>query len=265
MYTDTHTHTNFSSDGRMAPEEAVLAAIEKNLSGIAFTDHFDYDYPGNNNEFRYSFEEYFNKIVPLKEKYAGKFNVYTAVEVGFQPHVYNEVYEIINKYEFDYIIGSTHAINHVDPYSGTFFNGRTKEETYLEYIKEVYKNVMMYDNYDTMGHFDYHIRYATMFEDRTFYYDDYSDYMDEIFKHIISKNIALEVNTSTYQKVPVDKKNLIRYKELGGEMVTIGSDAHCTSDIARIFDETLPIIKECGFDYVVHFEKRKPVFDKIIL
>ncbi|MBQ8164801.1 MAG: histidinol-phosphatase HisJ family protein [Clostridia bacterium] len=265
MYTDTHTHTTFSSDGKMSPEEAVIAAKEKNLSGIAFTDHFDYDYPGNNHEFRYSFDEYFDKIVPIKEKYAGDFSVYTAVEVGFQKHVYNEINSIINKYDFDFIIGSTHVINRVDPYSGEFYKGRSKEETYLEYIKAVYENVMLFDNYDAMGHFDYHIRYATMFKNRTFYYKDFSDYMDEIFKHLISKNIALEINTSTYQKVPLDTQNLIRYKELGGEMVTLGSDAHRVEDIARIFKEILPIIKDCGFDYIVHFEQRKPVFDKIIL
>ena len=67
MYTDTHAHTTFSTDGRMTPEEAVIVAKEKKLSGIAFTDHFDLDYPGNNNEFLYDFDDYFDRILPLKE------------------------------------------------------------------------------------------------------------------------------------------------------------------------------------------------------
>ena len=265
MYTDTHTHTTFSTDSVMKIHEAVESAIQKNLSGIAFTDHYDYAYTASADEFHYDIDEYFNVVNSAKEKYNGKLSVYTAIEVGFQPHIVSEVNQIINKYDFDFIIGSTHLIHGIDPYDGKYFQGREKKECYLEYIQEVYKNLILYDNFDAIGHFDYHVRYVNMFKDRTFCYNDFSDIMDMIFMNLIERGKALEINTSTYQKVPLDTAHLKRYKELGGELVTIGSDAHKKEDIARIFDEYIPIIKECGFDYLVHYKERKPVFTKIKL
>lgn len=76
--------------------------------------------------------------------------------------------------------------------------------------------------------------------------------------------IGFEVNTSTYKITPLDTVILKRYKELGGEIVTIGSDAHYSQNVGQLFSEYLAVIKSCGFPYVAHFVERKPVFDKII-
>ena len=83
--------------------------------------------------------------------------------------------------------------------------------------------------------------------------------VDEIFRFIISKGISFEMNTSTYAKQPLDQELLTRYKELGGELITIGSDAHGTDRIADHFPTYLSIIKDCGFKYIYHYKNRQPI------
>ena len=113
-----------------------------------------------------------------------------------------------------------------------------------------------------MGHLDYIVRYAN-FEDSAFYYNDYTTLLDELFKYIISKEMSFEINTSTYLKQPLDKKLLIRYKELGGELITLGSDAHAPDRIAKNFKIYADIIKDCGFKYIHHYKDGKVFAESI--
>lgn len=264
MYYDMHVHSKFSSDSELDMEDGILRAIECNLSGIAFTDHLDIDYVNYETEYQYDFAEYFQKINRLKEKYQKRIHILTAVEIGLQPHVIAETKKRIEGFSFDFIIGSTHLIKRRDPYYGTYFvDGVSKRKAYAEYLTELLGNLKLYSDFSTMGHLDYIVRYAS-FEDSRFYYRDYPDLIDEIFKFIISKGIAFEINTSTYLRQPLDKTLLFRYKELGGELVTIGSDAHDRNRIAIHFPQYLEIIKDCGFPYICHYENRVPCPDPIL-
>lgn len=264
MYYDMHVHSKFSSDSELEMESGILRAIELGLSGIAFTDHLDIDYVDHEEEFQYDFNEYFHLINILKEKYAQKIDVLSAVEIGLQPHVIDKTKQRIAGFHFDYIIGSTHLIKRRDPYYGTYFKeGVTKTEAYNEYLEELLANMKLYHDFSTMAHLDYIVRYAS-FPDSRFYYKDHADLVDEIFKFIISKNISFEINTSTYLRQSLDRNLLLRYKELGGELITIGSDAHGPDRIAKNFPQYLSIIKECGFSYAFHYKDRNPLPERII-
>lgn len=263
MYYDMHVHTSFSSDSQMDMEEGILRAIELNLSGIAFTDHLDIDYVDYEDEYQYDFNEYFQKINALKDKYASQIEILTAVELGLQPHVIEDTKKRIEGFTFDFVIGSTHLIHRRDPYYGTYFvDGISKIDAYNDYLQELYGNLNRYSDFSAMGHLDYIVRYAS-FEDSRFYYKDHAEIVDEIFKYIISKNIAFEVNTSTYLRQPLDTSLLHRYKELGGELITIGSDAHGLDRIGKNFAHYLSIIKDSGFPYIYHYKNRKPIAEKI--
>lgn len=263
MYYDMHVHSNFSSDSELDMEKGILRAIELGLSGIAFTDHLDIDYVDHEAEYQYDFNEYFRKIGALKDKYADQIEILTAVEIGLQPHVIEQTKKRLDGLSFDYTIGSTHLVKRRDPYYGTYFKeGVSKKEAYDEYLQELYANLKSYHHFSTMGHLDYIVRYAH-FSDSRFYYTDHSDLVDEIFKFIIAENISFEINTSTYAKQPLDRNLLLRYKELGGEIVTIGSDAHGANRIADNFSVYLSILKECGFPYVFHYKNMLPQPEKI--
>ena len=264
MFVDTHTHSTFSTDSVMSIADAVTAALSAGLSGIAFTDHFDFEYTGAPDEFYFDFHDYFKTVSEWRQKLSGKLDIYYAVEVGYQPitRIADEIKKQLDGFEFDFIIGSTHLIKGKDPYNGSYYAGQSKYDAYREYIEEVLKNLMIYDDFDALGHIDYHTRYAN-YPDNRFYYREYPDELDAIFRFIIEKGIALEVNTSTYVKTPIDPRILTRYKELGGELITLGSDAHKAEFVGCEFKHFAALIKDCGFDYIAHFKNRKPVLTKI--
>lgn len=265
MFYDMHVHSKFSTDSSLDMEEAVVKAINLGLTGIAFTDHLDIDFTDYEDEFHYNFNEYFLLLNTLKDKYSSKIDIISAVEIGMQPHVIQDTYNMIKDFKFDYIIGSTHLINKRDPYCGKYFrSGESKIDAYTEYLVEVYNNLKLYNDFkfNTMGHLDYIVRYAN-FNDSMFYYSDFPALVDEIFKYIITNDISFEINTSTYLKQPLDTTLIRRYKELGGKLITLGSDAHSSDRVACNFKIYADIIKNCGFNYINYFKNGNPQAEKI--
>lgn len=261
MLYDMHVHSKFSTDSTLDMESAILKAIGLGLSGIAFTDHLDIDFTDYEDEFHYDFNEYFDLLKSLKDKYENKIEIISAVEIGMQPHVIKDTYNKIKDFTFDYIIGSTHLIKKRDPYCGNYFRPTdTKIDSYKEYLEEILNNLLLYKDFsfNTLGHIDYLVRYAN-FEDSTLYYKDFPTLIDEILKFIINKNMSFEINTSTYLKKNFDINILKRYKELGGELITLGSDAHSADRIGINFKQYATIVNDVGFKYIFHFKNGQPV------
>lgn len=263
---DNHTHTKYSLDSTMLAEDAIKKAKSLGLDGIAFTDHVDYDYPDYDDAFNFDIFEYSAFIDKLIKDYSGTLKILKGVEIGLQPHVYEKNVELAKKVDFDFIIGSVHIIDHMDPYSGTFFVGKTKVQAYSRYLQAIYDGALTFKDYDVIGHIGYVRRYGE-FEDRSMDYKDYSDVIDAILKTAIQDGKGIEVNTSGLRgilgsTIP-DKGILTRYMELGGEIITVGSDAHNEKDVGANFSETLELLREIGVKYTCHFEKRRPVFEKL--
>ncbi|MBE7056075.1 MAG: histidinol-phosphatase HisJ family protein [Ruminococcaceae bacterium] len=264
MYYDMHTHSHFSTDSHMEMEKGILSAINKNLSGIAFTDHIDIDFTNREDEYLFDLDEYFVFIDKMIDKYKDKIKILRAVEVGIQDHVLEETKKKVQGYPHDFVLGSTHLFHRLDPYEKEFWDdGRDKKAVYLDCLECIYKNIQIYNDFDVLSHLDYQVRNA-VYEDNRFFYNDYSDLVDSIFKFIIEKGIGFEINTSTYSKVPLDTDLVKRYLELGGEIITIGSDAHYPENVGKIFPEIIEILKNSGVKYIAHYIERKPVFDKLV-
>ncbi len=258
---DTHIHSNFSADSEMDPQIAINKSIELGLKAIAFTDHFDLQYSGEL-IMDFDFDKYFEKMTYLQKKYSDKIIIILAVEAGIQTHIKEEIKSRLENYPFDYIIGSTHMIHGVDPYYGTLYTETPKQEAHRDYLTVILENIKSFSYYDSLGHIEYLKRY-TKFADNHLYYSDNSDVIDLILKHIISENKAFEVNTSGSEKCSFDFNILKRYKELGGETVTIGSDAHNVNKIGCNFSSNLDLIKDCGFNYIAYYKNRQPVYNRI--
>jgi len=267
---DCHLHSNFSGDSELPVENACSKAIELGLNGIIFTDHLDFDYPGyEDTYFNINFQEYLPKIHDLSLRYNSRLEVLCGIEVGIQPHVLNETISVVKSYDFDYVIGSVHIIDRLDPYTdGEFFNGRTKQTAYERYLKEIIHMLEIYDNFDVLGHYDYITRYGP-YDDRTMKYEDYADLFDEIFRELIKKGKGIEINTGSYRDkngkaTPLFDINVIkRYSELGGEIICLGSDAHFAEHVGYKFNHFSSLLKEAGFNYLAYYKERKPVFYKI--
>lgn len=263
MLWDTHMHSAFSGDSDTEPELMVQSAINKHLDGICFTDHFDYDYPNEPDEFLLDFPAYQHKISELQEKYAKTLPIHFGVELGLQPHLSDMHQELAQKYPFDFIIGSSHVVHGMDPYYPGFFDHRKEEEGYLEYFESVLENINAFSDFDVYGHIDYVVRYGPN-QNKYYSYQKYSDIIDEILKKLIFLGKGIELNTGGF-KYGLGHPNpcediLKRYHELGGEILTLGADAHKPEHVAYDFDKIPDILKTCGFSYYTVFKERKPVF-----
>lgn len=263
MFWDQHMHCNFSGDSDALPEDMIKAGIAHGLSGICFTDHLDYDYPEEPNIFLLDFDNYFKALSDLRKKYADKISVNIGIELGLQPQAAGQNLAVAEKYPFDFIIGSSHVVNHMDPYYPEFFAERNEDEAYMEYFESVLENINSCTDFDVYGHIDYVVRYGP--NKNAFYtYEKFKDIIDEILTQLISKGKGIEVNTGGFKYGlghPNPTEDIIkRYRELGGEIITMGADAHVPEYVAYEFDKTAQIIKNCGFKYYTVFKNRKAEF-----
>lgn len=262
---DYHLHSNHSGDSGAKMEDMVLSAINKGLKYMCFTDHMDFDYPYGPNDtpgmFELNADRYIYEAACLKEKYAGQIGINIGLELGLQPHLIAKNTFFTISHEYDFIIGSSHVCNGIDPYNKAFFEGRTDEEAYRAYFQSILDNISAFDNYDVYGHLDYVVRYGQT-TNKDFSYAKYADILDEVLKNLIEHQIGLECNTKGYAK-GLNQPNpcfdiLKRYRELGGEIITIGSDAHSPEEIGASFDLARDVLLEAGFHSYSIFDQRIP-------
>lgn len=262
MFWDTHMHSNFSGDSDSAPESMILSAIEKNVSGVCFTDHIDDDYPGPT-PFHFDPTEYFNALRPLAKQYESQISVLIGVELGLQPHLAQRYDEFLSAHDFDFVIASSHVVHGFDPYYPEFYAGKTEDEAYLEYFESILENIAAFENFDVYGHIDYVVRYGPT-KNANYSYAKFRDVIDEILRALIAKGKGIECNMAGF-KYGLGHPNpteeiLKRYRELGGEIITIGADAHKPEHVAFDYHKLRSILTGAGFSHYTVFQKRKPCF-----
>ncbi len=252
MLFDTHIHTRYSTDSNMAVEAAVKRGGELGL-GIIFTEHMDLAYP-EPDAFTFDVKQYFKDYIQYRSD-----KVLLGIEVGMRPDCLEDNRRIVADSSFDYVIGSIHVVDNIDIYQESFYHSRPKREVYGRYFEAMLSCLKTYDFVDSLGHIDYIARYAR-YEDPDVHYHEFSDWIDEILMTAAQKEKAIEINTrrlispeAVAGLLPIYK----RFYELGGRMVTIGSDAHKPEDIGRRMDVAQNLAEACKLS-VVYFKQRKP-------
>lgn len=260
---DFHVHTNFSSDSQSPMEDMVKQAITLGLERVCFTDHMDLDFPKQYEQrFVFDADKYCEKIDELRSKYP-QIKILKGMECGMQTGLSKRYEELIASHDFDFIINSCHVLFDIDPYGPDFWENRTDKESLTAYFEQTLVNITELQNFDVCGHIDYIVRYSHG-KEAGFNPLDYQDILDEILKTAIHSGKGIEANTSGY-KYGLDTPHprieiLKRYKELGGEILTIGSDGHQPIHMAYDFARVEELLKQVGFRYYTVFEKRKPIF-----
>lgn len=267
MISDMHTHTSFSSDSKADINLQIEKAIQLGMSHIAITDHHDIDYPPWHSTYLLENEDkYVETIQSLKDIYKGRINVILGVEIGIQTHIVDEINAFIKKFPFEFIIGSTHCFERKDTEDQSLYNFRSKEAAIYKYFETVFENISKFKNFDVVGHLDFVLRDIPG-KNKGFSYNTYSDILDNILNEIIYSGRGIECNTKSLfvgmGEPSPDRSIIKRYKELGGEIITFGSDAHDSERIGCSFSIASEIVKECGFKYYTVYENRKPIFIKI--
>ncbi len=269
---DNHNHSQFSFDGwRTSMESSVASAAGKGLGGICFTDHCDFASP------EMGFEDPLKEVFDVEaqqgeidrlRKLSPGIKILKGIEVGVNRKCREQLAEMLERHEFDQIIASVHYVDGMDPFKGEYYSGRGWKESYSYYLELLWEEMRwLGDRFDIMGHYDYIVRYAP-YEKTGILYRDFADLLDQMLKYLAENGKALEINTKTYQDfngrtIIQDPDILKRYKELGGEIISLGSDSHFAKDVGFNFPHHAEYIESMGFRYIAHYENRKLCMTRI--
>lgn len=267
MYIDSHSHTkHFSSDASMSISEVFNACSNKNVSKLVITEHYDYDYPHPEEPQMYcDLDAYLSEFLKWKET----FNTYPTkllfgIEFGYQPHLIDYYEKLAKDYPFDSIILSNHLYNGIDIYFSKECYNERKESRVSNYMASLIEMADKCDCYDIIGHYDYINRYSPN-KDEDVLYSDCPKMFDTLFEILISKEKSLEINTASIEKrirnnannIMPDSEIIKRYIEMGGKLITLGSDAHKAEAIAQNFSATIEYLKSLDVKELCYFENRK--------
>ena len=267
---DYHLHSSFSGDSQAPMESMIQKGMELGLTRMCFTEHMDFEFPVSDATpagfFEVNLDSYLYDLLTYREKYRDRIRLLFGLELGLQAHLVPLQAACAASKPFDFIIGSSHLCAEKDPFQPYFWEGRSTEEALREYFSSIIENLETFTDFDVYGHLDYAVRYAPG-QDRDYCYEKYADLFERILDLLLENGIGLEINTGGLgyglRDVNPARAILRRYREKGGEIITIGSDAHRPQDLCRFFGRAEEILKDCGFRYYTVFEGRTPHFEKL--
>lgn len=265
---DYHIHTSLSDDSDTPFNEMLDRAEHLGLKEIAITDHHDPDYPDPDFPFDLDFESYHEMLETAQKQYYKRINVKKGLELGIQNDCMDKCIAAANNYPYDFIIGSFHMSQGFVVDFPEFYQDRSHVEIQEGYYKYMLECIQEFKDYSVLGHINLVDRYQHIFKPGDpLNPPEVMEIIREILKTVIYEGKGIEFNTSTFRyKTPISIPSpaiLKLYKELGGEIITIGSDAHTPEYIAYNFKYAIEILEAHGFKYVSSFNEMKPDFIKI--
>ncbi len=261
---DLHTHTDNSFDGHHSTMFLCESAELTGLRGIAFTDHVEIDCFHRDGHDRRAVQSYFETI-KARSAFTGKLLVFAGVELGQAVYDIPTAEKLIASLNYDIVLGSIHNLRDMPDFC--FLKYRKYNSAEIDnLLKEYFREEQLLADWgkaDSIAHLTYPLRYICGEYGIAVNIGDYSNQIDGILKSIIKSGMALEINTSGLRqnlgKTMPDEDIIARYHELGGELITIGSDAHYAADLGAGIPDGMEIAKHCGFDKITFFQNREPI------
>lgn len=255
---DYHLHSHFSRDGMQTMDDACNKAIELGISELCFTDHLEFaadnywvDYP-----------VYRRSIEAAQMKFQKALSLKVGLEIGFDKKAQQQINSYLEGKEFDFLIGSLHFIDEVDLFRSDFFNAQRIHEGVKEYFQALREGISLFD-FSVLGHITLFKRFFERLKvsPSDFNWSDYDDLIQAILQDLIDQGKGIELNTRV-PLIDLDFRILRLYKKLGGEIITLGSDAHHYRSM-HTMKEGFQALRDAGFQYYCLFEHRKPTFISI--
>lgn len=279
MYADYHLHTYYSDDSDYPMEQLVQHAIAAGLQEICFTDHVDYgiklDWKDSSEIYHpeekaklplmnVKYSAYHAEIRKMRERYAGQIVIREGMEFGVQTHTIPQYRKIFHTYPFDFILLSCHQVDDKEFWTQDFQRDKTQEEYNQRYYEELLRVMRQYKDYSVLGHLDLITRYDKA---GIYPFEKVQDVIEQILKQAIADGKGIEINTSSHRyhlsDLTPSRKILKIYQELGGTILTIGSDAHKPEHLAADIKSTTDEIKQLGFHFLCTYENMEPIFHKL--
>ena len=261
MFADYHVHSYFSEDTDFPMELEIQKAIELGMDELCFTEHSDYDVPTVVN---CDYDAYFKEMEEMKEKYKGQITLKTGIEFGIQVHTTKAYEETFGQYPFDFVIFSCHQVENKEYWRQEPQKGKTQLEYNRRYYQEILDVVKAYKDYSILGHLDVIKRYDLNGEIEL---EKIKDLIEQIFEVVIADGKGIEVNTSNHRYGLSDmtpSRDILKlYKELGGTIITIGSDSHKKEHLGAYIDWSKEELRKLGYTQFCTFEKMQPIFHEL--
>ncbi len=259
---DYHIHSRVSFDGHNTGLEMALAAKAAGLREICFTDHIDYD--------PFAAEQI---MVFDNDVYAAAYDnlevpglaIRRGMEFGLEPDNQAQFRLDAARRDFDFILGSIHFVDGLDVYFEPYWKHKTQYQAEHHFLEQTLACVQAHDGFDVLAHLSFISKSPVNPAKALLKYEDHRDIIDEILRELVRKDKGLEMNTSGVDRcggyLPTADV-FRRFHELGGRIVTVGSDAHQAHRVGQYTFDACEILKDI-FGYVCTFENRKPIFHKL--
>ena len=259
---DYHMHSIVSFDGHDSGLQLVQAAKAAGLKEICFTDHLDYDPLGKMGVLAFDTARYNAEYDCLHAEWL---KIRRGMEFGMTADNRAQFKEDLKRRPFDFVLGSIHFVDDLDVYFEEYWHDKTVFEAERRYLEATLDCVRLHDDFDVLAHLTYIGKTSSHHAPRPVPFAEHRELIDEILKTVAQKGKGLEINTSGVDRcggfLPTEDY-FRRFKEFGGEIVTIGSDAHTATRVGQYSFEACEILKDI-FGYVCTFEERKPIFHKL--
>ncbi|MDL2237426.1 histidinol-phosphatase HisJ family protein [Christensenellaceae bacterium OttesenSCG-928-K19] len=262
---DYHVHSGLSFDGRESISAFCQKALELQLKELCFTEHIELDHIYQTDwDGKVDFDEYSRQIADARKKYPALL-IKQGLEAGLQPGNINETTDYLRGKPLDFIVASQHVAKGKDPYTDRdYFRGRPEHEVVKEFLDETSHCLQVFDDFDVVGHLSFATFYSP--SGTPLEYGSYAEPLEPLLKNLVERGKGLEANTTGYYIFDAPQASfsvLKRFRELGGEIVTIGSDAHFTIALGHAYQAAAQVLQLAGFRYVCTFSQRQPVFHKL--
>ncbi len=261
IHRDVHIHSTYSFDGKSPVRAYIDRARELGLREICITDHQELQI--HTRQYRpYDGDGYYAEMIRLREECRGFLDLRLGTELGILSDRVEEARRRAKAYPYDFIILSAHWCDGSPNFYSEPWGSYTNWDVFILHLRRQLEYARIMEDFDVLGHITYYSR-RSPYRDKEFRYTDAPDLLDALFQTLIETGRGIEINTSTCGSLGFsmpDYDILRRYRELGGEIVTVGSDAHTAQALGAGLDHAAAILERAGFSHYTTFHGRKPVF-----
>lgn len=259
MLADYHIHSRFSDDSKADLEAICHQAIDRGLKEIAITDHDDRTWPKRDPAYTIrNFDLYFRTLEDLQSRFQNQLTIRVGLEIGFNHCRMPDYLAITRNYPFDFIIGSAHEVRGAQVHAPGFFIGRSKDQAYSSYYDNLRDFVLRYGCFDVVGHLTLLRRHQPEKDSLNGPIFGLAA-LEKLLQALIDAQKGIEVNTSGYRLDPSEPLPgptiLALYRQLGGNILTIGSDAHRAQDVGFGIHATQDLLRRLSFSAYSRFER----------
>jgi histidinol-phosphatase (PHP family) len=274
MFYDNHTHLlPYSHDASQTLDQLLADAARNGLAGVMSADHYEKDLFYDGREDIFNLAAAFADLEPIRSGQPATACQYLiGIEMGYAPHLAGHLAEVTRTYPFDGVILSLHILDGRDPFHDRAIYDEPKADLYDRYLRQLAAMIADCPDSDMIGHFDYIARYAP-YGDRKLYFRENAEAMDLFLRSVIARDKTLEINTRSVLALRhlgygvaaswPDPAIIRRYLELGGEKISLGSDAHRDGEAGQLFTEGAAWLQSLGCRWLTHYQRRRAILDSL--